>query len=357
MAKKYQSLFAVALAVVMSMAIAGCSSGQTSASASASGGASASAEASASAAASTEASASAAADTQAGTSLVDNGGMYVSADWLASNLDNVVVVDARDAESYGASHIPGAVNLTWQATSHTADKQVGEAGWAELQDPATIAEAAAKVGIDGSKPVVTYTDVASGWGEDGRMMWTLREAGIQDVKVLDGGWRKWVGSGQATEDGTVVNGEPVKAAAVEDADPIEQVDGAFVKEHLNDAVIVDARMTPEYEGEMVIFESRMGRIPNAVSVPNVDLFNRDGTVKTQEEITDILTKAGVTDKDALIITYCTGGVRGANVAELLSDLGYTNVKVYTAGFAEWAGDKSYKVEAEAEVPSKSAAAA
>ena len=62
-------------------------------------------------------------------------------------------------------------------------------------------------------------------------------------------------------------------------------------------------------------------------------------------------------EDALVITYCTGGVRGANVAEVLSDLGFTNVKVYTAGFAEWAGDKSYEVEAEAEVPSSAAAAA
>ena len=313
----------------MSMAIAGCSSTSGSSSAAAGSG-SASASASASSAA-------------AGTSLVDKDGMYVSADYLAKNLDKVIVVDARDAASYGASHIPGAVNLTWQQTSHAADKKIGEAGWAELNDVADIAAAAAQVGIDGTKPVVVYADVAAGWGEDGRVMWTLREAGIKDVKVLDGGWRKWVGSGNATEDGKVVNGE--------------QVDGAFVKQHLNDAVIVDARMEKEYDGKMVIYEARMGRIPNAVSVPNVSLFNRDGTVKTQEEITDILTKAGVTDKDALIITYCTGGVRGANVAEVLSDLGFTNVKVYTAGFAEWAGDKSYEVEAEAEVPSSSAAAA
>ena len=334
MVKKHQALFAVVLAVVMSVAIAGCS-GQGSSSA---------------------ASSASATSGSAATSLVDNGGMYVSAEWLAKNLDKVVVVDARDAASYGATHIPGAVNLTWQQTSHAADKKIGEAGWAELYDPADIAAAAAQVGIDGTKPVVVYADVAAGWGEDGRVMWTLREAGIEDVKVLDGGWRKWVGSGNATEDGKVVNGTPVTAASGKDADPIEQVDGAFVKEHLKDAVIVDARMDKEYDGKMVIYESRMGRIPNAVSVPNVSLFNRDGTVKTQEEITDILTKAGVTDKDALIITYCTGGVRGANVAEVLSDLGFTNVKVYTAGFAEWAGDKSYEVEAEAAVPSSAAAA-
>ena len=68
------------------------------------------------------------------------------------------------------------------------------------------------------------------------------------------------------------------------------------------------------------------------------------------EIDEIFANAGLTDKDALIITYCTGGVRGANVAELLADRGFTNVNVYTCGFAEWAGDKKAEVEAEAEVP-------
>ena len=331
MKKKQWAALVTALALAMSIGVVGCSSESTAASSS------------------DDSNSDSSTSNATGTSLVDAGGMYVSVDWLAENLDSVIVVDARDASSYGATHIPGAVNLTWQQTSHAADRQIGESGWAELNDVADIAAAAAQVGIDGSKPVVVYTDVLSGWGEDGRVMWTLREAGIEDVKVLDGGWRKWVGSGNATEDGSVVNGTAVAAVSAADADPIDQVDGAYVEEHLEDAVIVDARMTAEYDGDMVIYESRMGRIPGAVSVPNVSLFNNDGTVKTEEEITEILNGAGVTDKDALIITYCTGGVRGANVAELLSDLGFTNVKVYTAGFAEWAGNAAYEVEDEAAV--------
>ena len=41
--------------------------------------------------------------------------------------------------------------------------------------------------------------------------------------------------------------------------------------------------------------------------------------------------------------YCTGGVRAANVAEVLTALGYQNVSVYTAGFSEWAGDEANEV--------------
>ena len=328
MAKTYKMLAALGLAIVLGVGIVGCSSGTQ-----ASSGAASSGEAAAAA-----------------------GDAYVTADWLKDNLDSVTVVDARSAADYATTHIKGAVNLTWQEISKM-DVNPGEAGWAQINDPADILKVATATGIDGSKPVVVYTDVKSGWGEDGRIMWELREAGISDVKILDGGWRKWVGSKGEIEDGKITNVDAdaeapeVDAASIEDADPIEQVDEAFVKEHLEDAVIVDTRTTPEYEGQLVFYESRMGRIPNAVSVPNVSLFNQDSTLKSQAEIEEILAAVGLTDKDALVITYCTGGVRGANVAEVLSNLGFTNVKVYTAGFAEWAGDKDAEVEAEAPLPS------
>lgn len=348
MSKRIQAVFAVALAAVMGLAVVGCSGNSSSAASASASASSASASASANSA---SASVSAAA-------VPATGDAYVTADWLKSNLDKVVVVDARSAADYGTTHVKGAVNLTWQQLSNVADVKQGEAGWAELDDAATILAAAAAVGIDGSKPVVVYTDVKGGWGEDGRIMWTLREAGIEDVKILDGGWRKWVGSKGATEDGSSVEATPVTApSGLADADPIEEVDTAYVKEHLDDAVIVDARLPKEYDGELVMGESRMGRIPGAVSLPNVSLFNQDGTLVDQATLDTLLAGAGLTDKDALVITYCTGGVRGANVAEVLVDQGFTNVKVYTAGFSEWAGDKANEVEAEAAVPSSSAASA
>ena len=42
--------------------------------------------------------------------------------------------------------------------------------------------------------------------------------------------------------------------------------------------------------------------------------------------------------------YCTGGVRAAYMAEMFAANGYENVKLYTAGFSEWAGDDANKVD-------------
>ena len=358
MSRIWKAVAVLGMAIVLGVGVMGCSSGTQASGSAASDSASASSAAAESASAesaSAEAAASESAAAASEEAVSAAGDAYVTVDWLKDNLDSVTVVDARSADDFATTHVKGAVNLPWQAISKM-DVAPGEPGWAQISEPAEIFAVTTGLGIETGKPIVVYTDVKSGWGEDGRIMWELREAGYDDVKILDGGWRKWVGAKGEIEDGKITNVDPdasaaeVDPASIKDADPIEQVDEAFVKEHLDDAVIVDTRTTPEYEGELVFYEARMGRIPNAVSVPNVSLFNQDSTLKSQAEIDEILAGAGLTDKDALVITYCTGGVRGANVAEVLSDQGFTNVKVYTCGFAEWAGDKDATVEAEAEVP-------
>lgn len=262
------------------------------------------------------------------TAAVEAEGTYVTVDWLQENLDSVCVVDARSTSAYYASHIPGAVSANWNNLSNLAVEE-GEKGWAELLDADTLAAALALEGITNDRPIVVYTNVNDGWGEDGRTMWTLQMAGFDDVHILDGGWGAWVAAKGEMEDAIVTD--------VESTTAIQQVDTAYVKKHLDTAIIVDARAEAEYNGETNMGEAQLGHIPGAVNVPSVSLFNQNGTLKSAEELAEIFEAAGLTDKDAEIITYCTGGVRAANVAEVLADQGYTNVNVYAASFAEWAG--------------------
>ncbi len=258
---------------------------------------------------------------------------YVEVSWLKDHADEVVVLDARSAADFMTQHIPGAVNLHWTDVSNVVEVQQGEPGWAELPDAKTLAGSISRLGIDNTKPVVVYTDTTDGWGEDGRMYWTLREAGVTDVRLLSGGWTQWLyqqGGHASGLDGV-------------DQDAIAQVDTAFVKENADTAVIIDARAPEEFVGETTMGEVRVGRIPGAISVPYVDLVNEDGTMKTADELDQLLADAQVA-KDDQVIVYCTGGVRAAAVAEALVGAGYTDVSVYTAGYSEWAGDPANEVE-------------
>ena len=258
---------------------------------------------------------------------------YVDVAWLKEHADSVVILDARSADDFMTQHIPGAVNLHWTDTSNVVEVEQGQGGWAELLEPADLAAAISRLGIDNSKPVVVYTDTTDGWGEDGRMYWTLREAGVDDVKMLAGGWTQWLYN----------QGQHVSGLKGNDLDAIEQVDIAFVQQNMGTAVLVDARAPEEYAGETTMGEAREGRIPGAVNVPYVELINEDGTMKTIDELETLFADAGLS-KDDQIIVYCTGGVRAAAVAEALASAGYTNVSVYTAGYSEWAGNPANPVE-------------
>ncbi|MDO4289657.1 MAG: rhodanese-like domain-containing protein [Eggerthellaceae bacterium] len=301
------------LAAVMAVAGVGCSSGD---------GAGSTSSAASAASAATEAAAFSAADQ----------GMYVSFDWLQEHLDDVTVVDARSTSTFTQQHIPGAVGLHWTAISNVEVEQ-GQPGWGELLPSDEIAAAAAQRGIDGSKPVVVYTDTRDGWGEDGRIYWALREAGLEDVHILDGGWTMWMTKG----------GEVKASLHGTDNDPIDQVDTAYVKAHMDSAKIVDARLSAEYDGETTMGEAREGRIPGAISLPAVSFINADGTVISDDEIKALLDDAGLSADDEVIV-YCTGGVRAAFVAETLANQGFENVSVYTAGYSEWAGDAENPIE-------------
>ena len=122
----------------------------------------------------------------------------------------------------------------------------------------------------------------------------------------------------------------------------QEVDMAYVKS-APDAVLLDTRSKEEYQGTATWGEARLGHIPGALSLPSTDLLDEDGESKPVGELEKIFEAIGLTT-DKEIIAYCTIGIRAAFVAEMLGMCGYDNVKVYTAGFSEWAGDAANPIE-------------
>jgi thiosulfate/3-mercaptopyruvate sulfurtransferase len=265
---------------------------------------------------------------------------YVNPQWLESKLNDVTVIDVRTADEFAAGHIKGAINVYWTSLSNVAVKQ-GENGWAEVLDADALGQALGSYGIDGKTPIVIYNDPAAGWGEDGRMLWMLNVAGIKDVKILDGGYSAGVASGlNVTSEKAVVT--PMDFV-ITNGDYDAQVDTEYVKANLDKIVLLDTRSKEEYNGEINSGEAAKGHIPGAVSLPYKNLLNPDGTILSQDKLNKLFIAVGLSVEDEIIV-YCTGGVRAAFVAEVLEMCGYKNVKVYTAGFSEWAGDSNNAIE-------------
>lgn len=262
---------------------------------------------------------------------------YVTADWLKENLDKVVIVDANADKAYNAGHIPGAVNITWQALSNMAVKQ-GEPGWGVVLGKEELGKKLGEFGIDGSKDIIVYND-PKGLGEEGRVLWMLRIAGLNNSKMLYGGIPAWQAAGyDVTSEATAVTPVPFTIAAYDD-NRIATTD--YVKDNLKTIKLLDTRSPEEYNGETnhgenYKGEKALGHIEGAIALPYSDLYNIDGTPKSIEDMKSIFEGLGLKPEDE-IVTYCTVGIRSGFTAEQLRMCGYSKAKNYNGSFSEWAG--------------------
>ena len=263
---------------------------------------------------------------------------YVTTDWLKENLDSVVIIDARADKEYKAAHIKGAINVTWQMLSNMTVKQ-GEANWGVILPQAELEAKLGSLGIDGSKTVIVYND-PSGLGEEGRILWTLRTAGIENSKMLNGGYPAWsAAKGETSSDVASPAAVSFKMASPQYDSLLATTE--YVQTNKDKIKLVDTRSTEEYNGstnhgENYNGEKALGHIEGAVSLPYSNLYNDDGTIKSITDLKAVFEAAGLKPEDE-IVTYCTVGIRSGFAAEILRMCGYTNVKNYNGSFSEWAG--------------------
>jgi thiosulfate/3-mercaptopyruvate sulfurtransferase len=267
---------------------------------------------------------------------------------LNSKLSSTIVLDARPAADYAAGHITGAINVKWQTFAAVSPGTPGDPGWGVLKSASEIGALLGNLGIDATKEVVVYADAPDGWGEDGRIVWMLRMAGVTNARMLDGGYKAWLAGGYA-----ISADSPTPTAtlfALSDLDGTYTVDKAWIVANMgrSDVKIVDARAADEYAGAIKYNEKRGGHIPGAINLPfNTTLFVNDGGnitgfFKSPEQLDAVFTAAGLQKSDT-IVSYCTKGIRSAMMTMALRMAGYTNAVNYDASFYEWAGDATLPV--------------
>ncbi|MDO8915534.1 MAG: rhodanese-like domain-containing protein [Coriobacteriia bacterium] len=261
---------------------------------------------------------------------------------LKASPDKFFVIDARDAKAYAAGHIAGAINLPWQPLATVAVGKPGDKDWGVLAAPQAIADALGKAGVDTAKTIVVYAD-PTGWGDDGRVVWSLQSIGLNGL-MLDGGFPAWTAAGNTgSTDVPAVTPTTVTVAGDKLGDinvTTDQVKAAVADKS---AKIIDARSEKEYGGATDFGEARGGRIPSAFNIPFASLFNEDGTVKSDADLTKLFEDAGLAKGDAVVV-YCTKGIRSAYMTELMRMVGFEKAKNYDASFYTWAGDSTLTVE-------------
>jgi thiosulfate/3-mercaptopyruvate sulfurtransferase len=256
-----------------------------------------------------------------------------SVEKLKAEYDNVIVLDARSQEAYDKGHLPNAVRATWQEWSNVEVKQdSGE--WAHIQSYDNLSKIFGNLGIDGTKPVVIYTDTQAGWGEEGRQLWTFRVFGLTNTYILNGGIKAWKDAGgEISTEATSIT--PVTGpAANPDESLIAETD--YVAANQDKINILDTREDAEYAGTKNYGEKTNGRVPNSKHIWFKDFYNADGTLLTPAQIRARVEALGYEPEEEVIL-YCTGGIRSGFTTIILRAAGYTKARNYNVSFSGWAG--------------------
>ncbi|MBI3327020.1 MAG: sulfurtransferase [Nitrospinae bacterium] len=253
--------------------------------------------------------------------------LLAETDWLAQHLNdpNLRIVDLRSAAAYQKGHIPGAVHLDWKALKDP-DNEV------YVVPADKLAKLMRERGIANEATVVGYDDEGGLFAA--RLWWVLDYYGHTQVKVLNGGWNKWVKEKRPmTTD--VPTPQPARFTAKADSSKICLVAELLTEMKRPNVVIVDARSPGEYSG-FDVRAKRGGHIPRAVNIEWMRNVSNDDvkTFKPAAELRKMYEAAGVTT-DKEIITHCQTGVRGAHALFTLRLLGYNQVRNYDGSWQEW----------------------
>ena len=264
----------------------------------------------------------------------------VDAEYLLSNRenDNLVVIDARGGMlEEGALMYDKATVVDWTDISLLGE--FGGEKLGKLLSKENYQQIFSKLGVKEDSEVLVYgfTMPDQGFGDEGRILYTFNYAGFDNVKIIDGGFKQVESLGfnkkyNPSEDRINVS-DVVRDEGENNSNAI------FTDELLtlvgNENVqIIDTRLEVEYNGRVIYGENKAGHIPTAISIPFNSLVDKDGFIKSREELEKYFEDKGL-DKNKLQITYCTTGVRATYVAVILTELGY-KVRNYEPSFARYA---------------------
>jgi thiosulfate/3-mercaptopyruvate sulfurtransferase len=262
--------------------------------------------------------------------------VLVTTAWVNGHLDNpevrIVEVDV-DTNAYESAHIPGSVGWNWQT-------QLADQVRRDLVSKSDLEKLLSESGIDNNTTIVLYGDNNNwfaAWA-----FWQLKIYGHKDVRIINGGRKKWIFEGLAVSKDIpkyekrnyhAVDPDYSLRAFLPDITRISRADNSWS--------LVDVRSSDEYSGKILsppgLPETcqRGGHVPGAINIPWGKNVHDDGTFKSFEDLKALYEPLGITSNKN-VVAYCRIGERSSLTWFVLRYLlGFANVKNYDGSWTEW----------------------
>jgi len=260
--------------------------------------------------------------------------VLVDADWVESHKDDPGVVIAEvdeDTSAYDKGHIRNAIKLDWK-------KDLQDPVRRDFVDKAGFEALLSERGISNGDTVVLYGGNNNWFAA--YAYWYFRVYGHENVKLLDGGRKRW-----ELDSRELVTDVPKRSATQYKASDVDTSIRAMrdeVVSAIGSKNLVDVRSPDEFSGKLLApahlpqeSAQRPGHVPSARNIPWSKAANEDGTFKSDDELRDLYSGAGV-DFGKDTIAYCRIGERSAHTWFVLHELlGQDSVKNYDGSWTEY----------------------
>jgi len=260
--------------------------------------------------------------------------VLVTADWAEQNLNaaGVVFVEVdEDTSAYDGGHLEGAVKLDWKTELQDQIRR-------DFVNKEQFEALLSAKGVDTDDTVVLYGGNNNWFAA--YAYWYFKLYGHENVKLLDGGRKKWELDGRELSKDTVSRAATTFTAKDQDLSIRAFRDEAIAA--IGKKNLIDVRSPDEFSGKLLApahlpqeQSQRGGHIPSALNVPWSKAANEDGTFKSDDELRALYSEVGLDDaKDT--IAYCRIGERSSHTWFALHELlGHQNVKNYDGSWTEY----------------------
>ncbi|WP_279105641.1 sulfurtransferase [Gordonia paraffinivorans] len=260
--------------------------------------------------------------------------VLVSADWAEQNLnaDKTVFIEVdEDTSAYDAGHIPGAIKLDWK-------KDLQDGVRRDFVDAERFSKLLSERGVANDDTVILYGGNNNWFAA--YAYWYFKLYGHKDVRLIDGGRKKWELDGRPLSNETVTR--PATDYKASEPDLSIRAFRDEVIDSIGKKNLVDVRSPDEFSGKILApahlpqeQAQQRGHIPGAINIPWSTTTNEDGTFKSDEELEALYKEKGFDDSRETI-AYCRIGERSSHTWFVLTELlGKKGVKNYDGSWVEY----------------------
>lgn len=249
----------------------------------------------------------------------------VSPDWLEEHRHDpdLRIIDTRKGDGYLTSHILGAVALGVSPLLHDNGN---------VLEPHLFAQLMSDLGVGNQTAVIAYDDGNNLFAA--RLWWVLNYYGHTQVKVLNGGWDRWIAEGRplASNPNTP---QPKHFETRPDPDWIADTD--YVRASIDNSqhLLLDVRGDAEWSRTEPSGTTPPGHIPGTVHLVWSDVIDSENRCfKPAKTLREMFNNVGVTTPKEVIV-YCQGGIRAAHTVFALKLAGFDKVRNYEGSWSVW----------------------